>query len=334
LSKFRVIAVCAIVVMLVVCLIEIGQMLVTLMRNESEMKQAREAYTALTGGQPQQGMSRVDLLPPGVTFAPAQSTPAPLSNTSGANAWAVNPSASQTASGNSGGSSAGDPSRNQRTKVSEYTGNPFGTVREPFVTLRKENPDIIGRLSINGILDELVVQRDNLHYLTRNAFGEKDAAGAVFADESCPIDSPPENLLLRGRSSESGRLFAGLLNYVSGGAEFVRRNALLRMDTLYEEGEYVIFAVILASSIRDTPEYFNYAGSPSFQSDWHMGTYVGGARQHSLYQIPVDVQPSDRLLTIATLGNGAEKESLVIVARKLRPGETAQSLSSALGAIK
>ena len=106
------------------------------------------------------------------------------------------------------------------------------------------------------------------------------------------------------------------------------------MDTLYEDGLYVVFAVVNASSNPQSPQYFNYAGYPAFQSDWQMGNYVAQAKQLSLYEIPVDVQPSDRLLTLAAIGDGVEKESLVILTRKLRQGETAQSLAGALGAAR
>jgi sortase B len=276
-----------------------------------------------------QNAYRVDLLPPGITYEPVHTIhpqQEPVTD-------ALNPVETALAE-QSGEHADSDPSQSQRTKAARYEDNLFGNIREPFIALYNENADIVGRLIIEGILDEIVVKRNNTYYLTRNAHGEVDAAGAVFVDESCQIQKPPENLLLRGQSSVDGRLFSSILSYARGGAEFVRQHALIRMDTLYEEGLYVVIAVVLVNSDPQSPDYFNYAGYPAFQNDWLMERYVSGARQHSLYDIPVDVWPSDRLLTISTLGSGMDRENLVVIARKLRSGETAQDLSAAIGAIK
>ena len=50
--------------------------------------------------------------------------------------------------------------------------------------------------------------------------------------------------------------------------------------------------------------------------------YVESARKHSLYNFNVDVAASDRLLTLATLGNGTDSRCLVLIYRMLRPGES------------
>ena len=47
-----------------------------------------------------------------------------------------------------------------------------------------------------------------------------------------------------------------------------------------------------------------------------MLAYVESARAHSLYSFDVDVQASDRLLTLATLGSGSE--CLVLLLRQMR----------------
>ena len=88
------------------------------------------------------------------------------------------------------------------------------------------------------------------------------------------------------------------------------------LTTLYEEADYVLFAVIVASSLPSSPDYFNYAGYPSFVTDADMLSYVEAARAHSLYSFNVDVTASDRLLTLATLGSGTE--SLVLLYRQMR----------------
>lgn len=74
------------------------------------------------------------------------------------------------------------------------------------------------------------------------------------------------------------------------------------LTTLYEEADYVLFAVIRASSNPSSPDYFNYAGYSSFATDADMLSYIETARTHSLYSFNVDVTASDRLLTPCHFG--------------------------------
>ena len=101
---------------------------------------------------------------------------------------------------------------------------------------------------------------------------------------------------------------------------------------MYEEGEYVVFAVIVTSNQAASPQYFNYAGYPSFPSDEQMESYVAAAKQRSLYEIPVEVGAADRLLTLSTLG-APDGATLVLMARGSGRESAASSLR-ALGSIR
>ena len=96
-------------------------------------------------------------------------------------------------------------------------------------------------------------------------------------------------------------------------------NLTAKLSTLYEEEYYVLFAVIVSDSDPSSGKYFNYASNPTFTTDEAMMRYVETARQHSLYPIGVEVQPGDRLLTLATLGNG--QNTLVLMYRMVRDTE-------------
>ena len=326
-SLGKIVAVSAITLMLVFCVVEIGKIAVSMMQNEQEMKALRAEY-ASRDEDLLQNAYRMELPPPGVTFAPAATPAAPAENAVQTAALPVAETAQDIQSAEA------IAAQNQRSKTTKYQDNPLGNIREDFAEMRRDTPDVIGHLAIDGLVNETVVQRNNTFYLTHNARGSVDSAGAVFMDEACNIKQPPENLLLRGQGAVKSKLFASLFYYESGGVEFLRQYGIIRMDTLYEDGLYVVFAVVNAASNPQSPQYFNYAGYPAFQSDWQMGNYVAQAKQLSLYEIPLDVQPADRLLTLAAIGDGVEKESLVILARKLRPGETAQSLAGILGAAR
>ncbi len=332
----RIMATGLVTVMLVFCVVQVGQIVVGLLQNEEEMKALRDEYYAIAGVELAHDATRVDLPPPGQTYVPtatpvvvATPTPSPMipMGQSVKEAAAVQqPEETPPAEVSTG--------ENQRTKAIEYADNPHNQVMEAFVELCKENPDILGHLILPGLVDEIVVQRNNTFYLTHKANGSFSASGAVFVDEACQIKRPPENLLLRGQSLVEGNMFQPLWAYRDQGVAFVQQQAFWQLDTLYEEGQYVLVAVIVASSDASSPSYFDYAGHPSFSSDAEMESYVVAARQRSLYEIPVDMRHSDRLLTLATLSNGKNDEVLVLLARKIRPGETENSLRKALQSIR
>ncbi len=318
---------------LVVMVFQIGRIVLNVMQNDEEMKSVREEYYALTGAELASNADRVELLPAGQTFVPT-ATPVPAFTPmpdQGPQGVAVGTEA--VASANPQPTSPEAAPQAQRTKAGKYENNPLKAVAPEFSELLQNNPDVVGRLHIEGLVDETVVKRNNTYYLNHNARGASHAAGAVFVDESCQIASPPENLLLRGQSTVEGKMFSPLWRYQSEGAEFVKQHALLTMDTLYEPGRYVVFAVLVQGTAPGS-DAFNYAGYPSFESDQQMERFVAKAKEHSLYEIPVEVVPTDRLLTLSTLAGGKETNTLVLMARKLRAGETDANFSKILAAVR
>ena len=318
----RVVALIAAFMMVVFCLVQGSRILTDLARNEREMEDVREDFLERTGMELQSGAARVDLLPAGQTYVPsptsavtqAVQTPSPTP------IIPIRENAIQSLNkrdtSNVQEVSAPTDTPSPRTRLSEYPGNPLKNIMESLLPLLEENEEVVGRLTIPGVLDEVVVQRNNTYYLTHNYRGSSSDAGAVFVDESCSLRSPPENLLLRGQSGIEGKVFAPLWQYATAGRDFVASATAAHLTTLYEEADYVLFAVIVASSNPSSPDYFNYAGYTSFVTDADMLSYVESARAHSLYSFNVDVTASDRLLTLATLGNGTE--SLVLLFRQMR----------------
>ncbi len=312
---WRVLSLLCAAVIVVICV----RAVISLTQSERSLKQAREDYREENGVELHEGAVRLTLPPHGQTFAPTATptptvfvpTPAPTPRIS------VNEAAMAGAHG-----PQPEPEETEapalRAKADEYEKNPLRNVMPSLVELRKQNEDVVGRLLIPGLLDEIVVSRNNTRYLTRDYLGQNSVAGSVFVDESCTLDSPPENLLLRGNVSVSGRTFAPLLQYVSGGQAFAASHAVCLLTTLYEEEQYVLFAVVCADTDPKSPGYFRYAGYPTFATDEAMMTYVSSVRSRSLYSFGVDVVPSDRLLTLATVGGST---NLVLVFRMARPGE-------------
>lgn len=308
----RVAAIAAVAVMLLFCLIAGGKILMSLSANEREMAQVRQAYQEQQGQALEQAGVKVDLLPAGETFTPT-STPQVFAA----------PKAEAVQSGNGGETSADTvEEETTRTRLRRYPDNPLCNVLDSMKEISTEYPDVLARLYIPGVLDEYVVQRNNTYYLTHNYRGSLSDGGAVFLDRDCFISTPPENLLLRGEGDVAGVSFAPLWQYESGGIGFAAGACFAQLTTLYEDARYVLFSVIVADSDPAKPGYFDYVSHDTFDTDAQMMEYVQSAADRSLYGFSVSVEPSDRLMTLATVSSRGNGKCLVLLFRMVREGET------------
>ncbi len=307
----RVAAIAAVAVMLLFCLIAGGKILMSLSANEREMAQVRQAYQEQQGQALEQAGVKVDLLPAGETFTPT-STPQVFAA----------PKAEAVQSGKGGETSADTvEEETTRTRLRRYPDNPLCNVLDSMKEISTEYPDVLARLYIPGVLDEYVVQRNNTYYLTHNYRGSLSDGGAVFLDRDCFISTPPENLLLRGEGNVAGVSFAPLWQYESGGIGFAAGACFAQLTTLYEDARYVLFSVIVADSDPAKPGYFDYASHDTFDTDAQMMEYVQSAADRSLYGFSVSVEPSDRLMTLATVSSRGNGKCLVLLFRMVREGE-------------
>ena len=100
-----------------------------------------------------------------------------------------------------------------RSMPLKYASNYFNRVNERFFKLLDINKDIVGWIKMGDFLDQSVVLKDNKYYLTHNYKKESNPAGAIFLDESCSINTPPENLIMHGHNMKNGSMFGKLLQW-------------------------------------------------------------------------------------------------------------------------
>lgn len=195
------------------------------------------------------------------------------------------------------------------------------------LALAQKNPDTVGWISISGTVHLPVVFRDNTFYLDHDFTGARNASGTLFLDEHSPITGNAQNLLIHGHSMNDGSMFGIMTHYRK--LDYLRAHPLITFSTLWEKERYAVFAVMLVSSRAGDADYFNYFNHPTFASVGDFDDYIRKLRERSKYDIPVDVEASDALLTLSTC---IDEKRLVIVARRLRAGETEDELVSAIEA--
>ncbi|MDD2955567.1 MAG: class B sortase [Oscillospiraceae bacterium] len=198
-----------------------------------------------------------------------------------------------------------------------------GDYLKKFASLWQENPDVAGWLTVPGTqLDYPVVQADdNDYYLHRDFLRRGNKYGVPMADHRVSLKEPSDNILLYGHNMKDGQMFGELLNYRS--LEFYREHPVITFDSVYQEAQYKVFAVFMTNAYEAQGPVFEYNNFiDAFGDTRAFGEFVQGVRVRSFLDIPVEVQPGDKLLTFSTCDYSFQDSRFVVVARQLRPGES------------
>ena len=203
-----------------------------------------------------------------------------------------------------------------------YPNNPYGAISSSFTKIRRQNSDIIGWLTIDGLLDEAVVQRDNSYYLNRDYRGYHNVNGAIFLDASCDLGTRPYTLLLYGHNMKTGAMFGCLRNYED--TTFYHNNPFVTFDTMYEDGRYVIFAIASVSTEPSSWQYMSFGQLLSLDIASREEA-LSTLKRLSLYRCAIDVSAEDQLLLLITC-TGDDTERRIVAARRVREGEDEEQL--------
>lgn len=203
-----------------------------------------------------------------------------------------------------------------------YPDNPEAVVSSKFEKIRRQNKDIVGWLTIDGLLDEAVVQRDNDYYLRRDYRGYHNENGSLFLEETCSLKTRPYTLMIYGHNMKSGLMFGCLRNYER--LSFYRQNPFITFDTAYEKGKYVIFSIadmMFADGYQDTA-MLAQINSNSIE---RRQKAIDLIKSRAKFVSSVDVQPDDQIMMLITcLGDGDARR--ILFARRVRDGEDEEML--------
>lgn len=197
-----------------------------------------------------------------------------------------------------------------------------GDALPEMAALYEKNRDLVAWIQIPDVLDLPVVYRNNSYYLDRDFNKQKNKSGTIFLDVNHPFKEKTQNLLLHGHNMKDGTMFGRLAQYLHDDT-YIRNHPFIYFDTLWDKEQYVIFAMLDVSLDTKNERFFNYFTHATFSSDSEFQAYIRQLQLRSYYAIPIDVNPSDALLTLSTC---LEDDRLVIVARRLRKNETRSDL--------
>lgn len=222
---------------------------------------------------------------------------------------------------------AGTPLPGSKTSAGDllrtgYPDNPDLKMSERFRQLRKKGQYIVGWITLDGV-DEAVAQKDNTFFLSHDAAGNKNSNGAIFLDSEIRLTTRPDTYFLYGHNMKSGNMFGKLKKYKD--SAYLYQHRIITFDTLYEEGQYAVFAVMQMNTVPGTALWYDL---------WSLDTKNRADREQAIRTLEkrsavsglLDVQADDQLLLLVTCLDG-DTERMVVAARRLRDDETPDHLA-------
>ncbi len=203
-------------------------------------------------------------------------------------------------------------------------GYPLGYDKD-FSGLYQINKDVAGWLSIPGTsLDYPVVQGDdNLYYHRLSFEGDYSLYGVPFVDCKVDLQEPSQNTIIYGHNIKNDdQMFNSLIHYWD--TSYFIENPVINFHTVYGERQYKIFAAFVANVNPEHGEVFNYHTFIEANDLSDIQEFIYNVQVRSVLNTGVDVLPTDELLTLSTCTYEFENARFVVVARRLRAGESAE----------
>lgn len=224
--------------------------------------------------------------------------------------------------------------QNQRPRYAETSVTPAPeTAPEPtatplplmdFTGLLARNPDVVGWITIDGTpVDYPVLQgRDNSFYLRHGLDGEYDNQGIPFADYECDVKAG-RHLIVYGHNMGEGKTqrFSSLQNYRD--PDYYAEHPVIRFCTLEESLLYKIVGVYALTARIEDPDYFAFNEYADFADDAAEQAYLDEVSRRCFYTAGDFVRADERLLTLCLCTYEMADARLLVMARPLRPGESA-----------
>jgi sortase B len=163
------------------------------------------------------------------------------------------------------------------------------------------------------------------YYLFKDFFGDYYKAGSLFLDYRSSVERPSQNFVIHGHNmiSTPEKMFHYIKFYKD--VSYYKKHPIISFDTIYEEADYKVFAIIKTTPKANKDYFFEYRQS-SFKDSSDFLNFVYQVRIRSLITVgDVDINEKDSLLTLSTCSYEVDNDyRTVVFARKVREGESSK----------
>lgn len=199
----------------------------------------------------------------------------------------------------------------------------YDTILPKYEQKYMENQDLIGWINVpNTKIDYPVMQsEDNDYYLHRDFDKNYLFDGIPYMDfrNKFQPDLYDNSLIYGHNMGRKGNMFSELMRYTN--IDFYKKAPVINFDTIYRESQWKVIAVAEANTDPRYGQVFQYYNFLIAKKQETLDWYLNEIRQRSYYSTDVDVELGDKLLTLQTCTNDKYETKLIVVARRVRPGE-------------
>lgn len=194
-----------------------------------------------------------------------------------------------------------------------------------FAELYALNPEVAGKIVIDGIDINFPVMQttDNDKYLKMDFDGNETNYGQPYFDYRNSLINENRNLIIYGHNMRHDDKIFGILEEYRD-IETFKSSPVINVSTLYGDYTYKIYAVYIVNN-RSSDDISDKL-IPNFidVSDEGFSKYIEEIDKRKLYTTGVDINASDKILTLCTCCYDFEDARLVVVARQVRGGESTE----------
>lgn len=186
---------------------------------------------------------------------------------------------------------------------------------EAYGKIKEQNPDTVGWVKIEGTkIDYPVLQSpDRPNFYLKHDFDQKSSAyGAPYVAEECDLAGGCANILIYGHHMKNGSMFAALDGYLD--PEFRQAHPVIQFDTLEEYGDYEVMAVFTMSAVDQDNPLYDWITAGTEET---FNQYVAYAKRNSAYDMGIDAQWGDQLISLITCEYTHRDGRLIVVAKKI-----------------
>ena len=202
-------------------------------------------------------------------------------------------------------------------------------MKEEFKDLYAQNQDFVGWLTVPGTcIDTPVYQcmTEELYYLKHDNYNTYTKYGIPFIDTYHDISVLSRNTTIYGHNFDHELIFDELHNYQD--PEYFKKYPIIEYSTLFGDYKFKIIAAFHTNGASEGDNnYLFYYVAPEF-GDKCMMEFYDELQQRSYIHTGVDVQPTDKLITLSTCTyffdkNGSTQNArFAVIARLVRDGES------------
>ncbi|MDO5123060.1 MAG: class B sortase [Eubacteriales bacterium] len=218
---------------------------------------------------------------------------------------------------------------NEKTDPTTPDGKVY-TAKQDWEELLKINDEIKAWVDIPGTRVNYPVLKHegdgygSQYYLHRNYDLSYTFAGSIFIDYRSTQGVNSKNIITHGHKMNNGTMYGDLIKYgaYEGDLEYFKEHPTVFFNT--PEGgneQWMIISYFKTNTLNAHGDFFNYFMG-EFSSDAQFMNYVYNVKIRSLFDIDVPVNEDDQLLVLSTCSHEYTDFRTVIVARKIRDGET------------